>query len=162
MRHRIFSAIIVATLGCASFALADDYRLGPLTVSEPWARASAGKAKAGAAYLSIANDGLEVDRLLKAATPVAKKAAIHTHIMDGGIMKLRPVEALEVNPGEPAVLKPGGLHVMLMGLKAPLKEGETFPLTLTFEKAGTLEVQVNVQKPGAMQPHRRGHKKGAS
>jgi copper(I)-binding protein len=70
---------------------------------------------------------------------------------------MRPVEAVEVTPGESTVLKPGGLHVMLMGLKAPLKKGKIFTLTLTFEKAGSVDVAVEVQGPGTMAP---GHEHG--
>lgn len=135
-------------------AMARDVHLGSLTVSHPWARASAGKAKAGAAYVTITNDGRQVDRLVKVASPIAGKARLHTNMMEGAVMKMRPVEAIEIGPGKPAVLKPGGLHIMLMGLKSPLKEGETFPMTLTFEKAGAVEVRVMVKKVGAMGPGR--------
>ncbi|MFQ5618570.1 MAG: copper chaperone PCu(A)C [Rhodospirillales bacterium] len=131
-------------------AMARDVHLGSLTVSHPWARASAGKAKAGAAYVTITNDGRQVDRLVKVASPIAGKARLHTHMMEGHMMKMRPVEAIGIGPGKPAVLKPGGLHIMLMGLKSPLKQGETFPMTLTFEKAGAVEVRVMVKKVGAM------------
>lgn len=133
-------------------AHAGDYTVGDITASGPWARASAGKAKNGAAYVTqIVNNGNQVDRLVGVSTPAAKKASLHISKMEGGIMKMLPVKAIEVNPGEPAVLKPGGLHVMLMGLKAPLKEGDMFPMTLTFEKAGTVDVKVMVKKAGAME-----------
>ena len=105
--------------------------------------------------MTITNQGTEVDRLLKVASPVAKKAETHTIETEGGVMKMRPVRAIEVSPGEPSVLKPGGLHIMLMGLKAPLKEGQEFPLTLSFEKAGSIEVEVVVQRAGAMAPRPR-------
>ena len=135
-------------------AMAQDVRLGSLTVSHPWARASAGKARAGVAYVTITNDGRQVDRLVEVSSPVAGKARLHINMMEAAIMKMRPVKAIEISPGEPAVLKPGGLHIMLMGLKSPLKEGETFPMTLTFEKAGAIEVRVMVKKVGAMGPGR--------
>ena len=95
-----------------------------------------------------------------AATGAAKKAGLHTHLMKNGVMKMRPVKAIEVAPGEPTVLKPGGLHIMLKGLKAPLAEGANFPLTLTFENAGSIEIQVKVQKQTDMAPH--AHKKTGS
>jgi copper(I)-binding protein len=69
--------------------------------------------------------------------------------MDGDVMRMRQVSAIEVNPGEPTVLRPGGLHIMLIGLKAPMREKERFPLTLTFEKAGKVEVQIAVESAGA-------------
>ena len=153
--------VLIATMAVVFPAIADDTTLGALTIGDTWARASAGPAKAGAAYVTITNGGAEADRLIAAATPVAKKAAVHTQMMQGGIMKMRPVVAVEVNPGEPAVFMPGGLHVMLMGLKAPLVEGDTFPLTLTFEKSGAVEVRVRVLGVGATR-HPMHHKMGGS
>ncbi|MGF1612163.1 MAG: copper chaperone PCu(A)C [Kiloniellales bacterium] len=131
---------------------AHEYKLVELHIDHPLARASIGAAKAGAAYLTITNQGAEADRLVAVATPVARSAELHTHLMDDGVMKMRPVVAIEVAPGEPAVLQPGGLHIMLMGLSAPLQEGQSFPLTLTFEKAGTIEVEVEIEGATEMGP----------
>ena len=161
MKAKNRALFFVVTMGLIFPALADDTTLGALTIGDPWARASAGPAKAGAAYITISNGGAEADRLIAAMTPVAKKAAIHTHMMQGGIMKMRPVKAVEVNPGEPTVFMPGGLHIMLMGLKAPLVEGNTFPLTLTFERSGMVEVQVRVLGVGTKR-HPEHHGKGGS
>ncbi|WP_109116468.1 copper chaperone PCu(A)C [Azospirillum sp. TSO22-1] len=121
-----------------------------IAVSSPWARASAPNAPNGACYLEIVNTGKEPDRVVSASSPVADKAELHTHLMDNGVMKMRPVEAFEVAPGEPQVLRPGGNHIMLMGLKQPLKPGASFPVTLTFAKAGAVTVEVPVQEAGAM------------
>lgn len=151
------AAIALAFLATAAFA--HDYLIGGVAIDHPWARASIGQAKAGAVYMTLANKGAQSDRLIAAATGVAKKAGLHIHLMQNGVMKMRPVKAIEVTPGAPAVLKPGGLHIMLTGLKAPLAEGTRFPLTLTFEKAGSIEIQVKVQKQTDMAPH--GHKKKA-
>ena len=130
---------------------------GSMHIAHPWARATAGVARNGVAYLTIVNRGREADRLVSVTSPVARKAALHNHIVEGDIVKMRPVEAITVHPGTPAVLKPGGLHIMLMGLHAPLMQGQTFVLTLTFEQAGTVDVEVAVEKPGAMAPtHRQG------
>ncbi len=147
-----FLALCALLLGFGAPALAGDYRVGDLRVEQPWARASIGQARTGAAYLTLNNGGEAVDRLLSVATPAAKHAGLHTHLMEAGVMKMRPLEGIEVAPGAPTVLRPGGLHVMLMGLKAPLVEGESFPLTLTFERAGAIEVQVRIQGIGAMEP----------
>jgi len=147
--------VLLALAGPASVvppAAAHEYKLGSLLLDHPWARASIGAAKAGAAYLTITNHGAEADRLVAAATPVARDASLHTHLMEEGVMKMRPVEALEIAPGEPAVLQPGGLHIMLMGLTTPLVEGDSFPLTLTFEKAGSIEVEVKVEGATEMGP----------
>lgn len=153
-------ALCALFFGLAAPALAGDYTLGELRIEQPWARASIGQSKTGAAYLTLNNGGEAIDRLLSVATPAAKHAGLHTHLMDAGVMKMRPVEAIEVAPGAPTVLRPGGLHVMLMGLGAPLTEGASFPLRLTFEKAGTVEVEVRVQGIGAMEP-KMDHKHGS-
>ncbi len=138
----------LAFLLSAGTALAD----GGIAVSEPWARASAPAARNGAAYMVVTNSGAEPDRIVAAQSPVAEKAELHTHLMDGGVMKMRPVDAFEVAPGEPAVLRPGGMHVMLLGLKQPLTQGSRFPVTLTFAKGGTVTVDVAVQSAAAMGP----------
>ena len=117
--------------------------LGGLHVMQPWARASIGAGKTGVVYLSLGNHG-PADRLIAVETPVAGKAALHGHTEQDGVMKMRRVAAVEVPAGGHAELAPGGLHVMLMGLEAPLAEGTRFPLTLVFEKAGRIEVQVPV------------------
>ena len=138
-----------------SAAWANDYRLGDLAIDHPWARA-AGASANGAAYMVISTSGATPDQLIGVSAPIAEKAELHTHIMEGDVMRMRPVKAIEVNVGEPATLKPGGLHVMLIGLKAPLKEGEQFPLTLTFEKAGSVTVEVAVEAAGASGYHDQG------
>lgn len=150
MNYAFPALVLAAALALGTAASAGEHRLGELVISDPWARASAGRAKNGAAYLGIANHGSAADRLLKAASPAAAKASLHTHIMESGIMKMRPVAAIEVVPGKPTVLKPGGLHLMLMGLVAPLREGAAFPLTLTFERAGSVTIEVPVMKAGSM------------
>lgn len=123
----------------------------PIAVEHAWARATSSAAKTGAVYFTVVDSGTEADRLVAAAAPtVAEKAQLHVTIEDHGVMKMRPLAALDVKPGEPAMLAPGAQHLMLIGLKAPLKVGDTFPVTLTFEKAGAIEVTVMVQKAGAM------------
>jgi copper(I)-binding protein len=113
-------------------------------VDHPWARASAGAATTGAAYLTITDHG-QPDRLTGASTPVADTAELHESMSDMGTMKMRPVDGLTLAPGTPVKLAPGGYHVMLTGLKAPLKAGDTFPLTLRFEHAPPLTVTIAVE-----------------
>ena len=145
IRHPFLAgAIALAILVTAIPAFAQN-----LMVSDAWARASPGAVKNGGAFLTIMNHG-EADRLVSASAPVAKVTELHTHINDNGVMRMRQIPAIDVPAGETVTLKPGGLHVMFMGLKAPLKEGESFPLTLTFEKAGTRTMQVKIKKAGAM------------
>ncbi|AWB08345.1 hypothetical protein A6A40_25245 (plasmid) [Azospirillum humicireducens] len=149
MRIPTLAALMMFAAGTA---LAHGYKAGSIEIEHPWARATAPSAQNGAAYLVLNGMGKENDRLLSAATPVAEKAELHTHLMDNGIMKMRPVDAIEVTPGSPTALQPGGLHIMLLGLKQPLVKGKAFPLTLTFEKAGPVTVQVDVQGAGAAAP----------
>jgi copper(I)-binding protein len=158
---RLIAAVLLLTAGIAFPSYAHEYKLGDLRIGHPWARATPGHSPNGAAYLTLSTEGAQADRLTSVATPVAAKAELHTHLMEGNVMKMRPVEAIEVAPGAPIVLQPGGLHVMLIGLKAPLKEGERFPLTLTFERAGTIEVEVVVEKLGAMGPDHTNHQTGS-
>src|SRR5208283_567936 len=135
------------SLALASAALA---QTNQLDVSDAWARASPGKAENGVAYLTIRSP--TPDRLVAASSPVAKKAELHTMEMAGLVMKMRPLAGLDIPAGQPVTLKPGGEHIMLMGLNRPLHEGQSFPLTLTFEKAGARTVTVAVEKPGAAGP----------
>jgi periplasmic copper chaperone A len=136
-----------ASLVVASAAMA---QTSQLEVTNAWARATPGKAENGAAYLTIQSP--TPDRLMSASSPVAKKAELHTMSMEGMVMKMRPLAGLDIPAGQPVTLKPGGEHIMLEGLNAPLRERQSFPLTLTFEKAGTRTVTVAVEKPGAAGP----------
>jgi copper(I)-binding protein len=137
----------VAGLVVASAALA---QTDQLDVTNAWARATPGKAEAGAAYLTIQSP--TADRLVSASSPVAKKAELHAMSMEGMVMKMRPLAGIDIPAGQPVTLKPGGEHIMLEGLNAPLREGQSFPLSLTFEKAGTRTVTVAIEKPGAAGP----------
>jgi copper(I)-binding protein len=119
-----------------------------LEVSNAWARATPAKAENGAAYVTIVSP--TPDRLLSASSPVAKKAELHTMEMAGMVMKMRPIAGLDIPAGQPVALKPGGEHIMLIGLQQPLREGQSFTLTLNFEKAGARTVSVAVEKAGAM------------
>jgi len=146
MRHLVRCALAFAALAFAAAAQAQEYKLGDLLVVHPHARPSAGKT--GAAYFTVESKGA-ADRLVSAASPAADKAELHSMTMEGSIMRMRPVEGIDVPAGGKAVLRSGGLHVMLFGLKAPLKEGDKFPLTLAFAKSGKVEIEVVVEKPGA-------------
>lgn len=112
-------------------------------VEAAWARPTVAGQSAGGGYLKIVG-GAAADRLLSGSAPVAKNVELHTMEMDGSVMRMRPVDAVAVPAGQTVELKPGGLHVMFMGLAQPLKDGSSFPLTLRFEKAGNVTVQVKV------------------
>ena len=113
-------------------------------VESAWARASAGTVRAGAGFLTIRNDGA-ADRLVGASAGVSRKVEIHTHVMDGAVMRMRRVGAVPVAASSTTVLMPGGDHLMFIGLHAPLKEGGRFPVTLIFEKAGAVTVSMEVR-----------------
>ncbi len=124
--------------------------IGDVTVGQPWAGATPGAAKNGAVYTMLMATGEKSDRLVGAASPVAERVQLHTDIIENGIVRMRRGHAIEVEPGSPTVLEPGGLHIMLMGLKQRLVEGDRFPTTLEFERVGSLVVEVVIQGVGSL------------
>ena len=127
-------------------------RLGPLEIDTPWARASIGTARPGAAYVTVRNTGAEPDRLVGIETPVATRPEVHAMDEEGGVMKMRPAGPLEIPPGGDVRLEPGGMHIMLMQLQEPLQEGEHVPITLIFEKAGEITVSAPITSLAARTP----------
>lgn len=125
-------------------------KAGDIQVLQPFARAT--PAKVGGVFLTLKNAGGTADKLLKAASPAAASVELHTHVKDGDAMRMRPVDNIPVPAHGQTALEPGGYHIMLIDLRQPLKEGTQIPLTLTFEKAGTVTLQVPVQKAGAPAP----------
>ena len=121
-----------------------------IVVERPWARATPAGAKTGVVYVTLINNGSAGDSLLNAATPVADQVQFHSATEENGVSRMREVRTVDVTPGAKVTFSPGGLHIMMVGLKQPLKEGKTFPLSLTFEKAGKIEVTVPIEKVGAM------------
>lgn len=148
---------LAAALLAAAPGLAHEYVLGDIRVVKPWSRPLPAVAKNGAAYMTLANEGAAADRLMAVSTPRARMAELHDHTMEGGVMKMRPVDAVALAPGESVTLAPGGLHVMLMGLTEPLVDGGSFPLTLEFERAGTIEVEIRIFEPKAPGGGHTGH-----
>jgi len=141
---------LVAAILFAAPAWADS---NGIKVDRVWARATPGAAKTGAIYLTVTNTGTTPDTLEgTASTPVAEHAGLHEERMADGVMKMRPVKSLTIPPGKSVALEPNAYHFMLTGLKGPLKEGQTVPLTLTFDHAGKQEVSALVAKVGAMHP----------
>lgn len=148
MTVRFASLALGAVLLFAAPVSAETFKSGNIEIKDPWARASAGMAKAGAAYMSVVNHG-GADRIVGAKAAVSEKAELHTHIQEGDVMRMREVPAIEVPMHGQVEMKPGGLHIMFINLAKPLEEGASFPLTLMFEKGGAVEVKVKVAKPGA-------------
>jgi periplasmic copper chaperone A len=119
--------------------------VGSLQIATPWLRATPGAAKVAGGYLSITNKGRESDRLIGAAIPLAQKGDIHEMSMDNGTMRMRALaDGLEIKPGETVELKPGSYHIMFEDLTQPLKQGDVIEGTLTFAKAGTVDVTFKV------------------
>lgn len=123
---------------------ARDYALRDLRIEHPYAIATPPGARTGGAYFTIHNNGAGADRLVHVSSPVAKSAEVHSMTMDGSVMRMRAVPALDIPAGGSVTLRPGGYHVMLMGLAHPLTAGGSVSLTLTFEKAGTIDVVADV------------------
>jgi copper(I)-binding protein len=153
---RALAAVSLLLTSTASFA--HDYKAGPLTIGHPWSRATPAGAKVGGGYLSIENTGTAPDRLVSVSVPFAR-AEIHEMAVANGVMTMRPLDAgVEVPAGGKVEFKPGGYHIMFMDLKQPLKQDERLKGTLTFEKAGPVEVEFKVESIGAKPQESGGHK----
>lgn len=122
-------------------------------VTGAWSRATPGGVRTGVAYMEITSKGSTGDRLVAARSDAAARVELHDHIHEDGVMKMRSVEAIEIPAGSTVKLAPGGLHLMLMELKQPLKAGEELDLTLVFDKAGEVQVTASVEPIGATGPH---------
>lgn len=142
-------AVLLSLLFLSSPALAHEEKSEHLTISHPWSRATASSQKVGAVFMTIATNGDRTDRLIGGESPDAETVQIHGHSMDGDVMRMRPVDGVPIPATGEAVLEPGGFHVMLIGLKAPLFEETVIPLTLIFEKAGKVEIEVVIKEAGA-------------
>ncbi|WP_263146399.1 copper chaperone PCu(A)C [Pseudomonas sp. RIT-PI-AD] len=154
MRKTLLSLATLLSLSAA--VQAHEYQAGALHIDHPWARALPAGVPNGAAYLVVHNNGTQPDRLLGADTARADKVEIHEHRHENGLMKMQRVEGgVEIPAGGQLAVEPGGYHLMLLGLKQPLVAGERFPLTLHFQQAGDLAVDIAVQQdapPAAGKP----------
>jgi len=139
---------LAGSMSCLVLVLAASVASGAaqaqgIQVVDAWSRPTPPGIDVGVAYFTIRNAG-KSDRLLRVSSPVAKRAELHVSSMKGGIMRMEPLSAVVIGSGGSASFEPNGRHVMLVGLKRPLKQGDAFPLFLTFAKAGRVEVQVRV------------------
>ncbi len=142
----------------ATAAVAHGYRVGALSIQHPWSRETAVGQAVGGGFLTIANGGTRNDRLLSGTSPLAAEVQLHAMTMDGGVMRMRQVTGGIAVPAKGSVeLKPGGYHIMFMGLKRQLRQGERFPVTLRFQRAGSVTVQFAVQPVGSTGPMEGGH-----
>jgi copper(I)-binding protein len=150
-KFSVLAASLVSLL--VGIASAKDYKTGALEIDSPWSRAIPRGASVAAGYMTIKNTGTTPDRLVSVSTPVAGKVEIHEMTMDDGVMKMRPVAGgIEIGPGATVELKPSTVHLMIMNVKQPLEKGKPFAASLTFEKAGTVNVEFTVEAIGATSP----------
>ena len=145
IKHALFLGLVLLVPSWLVPVHAHEYKVGELHIGHPYARSTPPGAKAGGAYLSIDNKGKAADKLLRASSPRAGSVELHTMSMEGNIMRMRQVPAIEVAPGTVVKLAPGGLHIMLQDLKQSLSKGDRFPMTLVFERAGEVKVEVVVE-----------------
>jgi hypothetical protein len=149
---RIAGAVLVSYVLVAP-ARAQEVKAGDLVITQGWARATPNGAKIGGGYLTIENKGSTSDRLIGGSADVAGKVEVHEMAMKDGVMTMRPLDkGLTIEPGKTVKLAPGGSHLMLFDLKSPLKQGDTLPITLKFEKAGEAKVSLAVEGIGAQGP----------
>ena len=148
MKVPVLTATLTA-LVIASSALAHDYKLGPLVIDHPWSRATPKGAAVAGGYMKITNTGTTADRLVGGSAEVAKRFELHEMSMEGGVMKMRELSnGLEIPAGASVELKPGSYHVMLQNLARQLTKGERVKASLTFEKAGKVEIEFTVEAVG--------------
>ena len=144
LQNSLAAILLLAAIGCGE---ARDVKLGAIAIGHPYARATVAGQPTGGGYLTLENKGGD-DRLLSATVGVSGAVELHSMSMDGDVMRMRQVDAIALPAGQTVELKPGGLHIMFVGLKAPLKAGDRFPMKLKFEKAGEVTVEVTVLPPG--------------
>jgi copper(I)-binding protein len=142
---------LLLALSIGDKARAQASAVGTIVVEQPWARATPRRATTGVAYMALINNGTAADRLTGATTPVADKVQFHQETEENGVSHMRQVQTVEIKPGAKVIFKPGEMHMMLVGLKQPLIEGQSLSLTLQFEKAGNIEATLPIEKVGAMQ-----------
>ena len=150
---RILALATLSAVVLAAPVRADEVKAGDLVISQAWSRATPSGAKVAGGYLTIENKGTAPDKLLSVSAEIAGKADLHEMTTENGVMKMRPLDkGLVIEPGKTVKFAPGGYHLMLQELKAPLKQGDKVPVTLEFEKAGKVAVSLDVQGVGAQAP----------
>lgn len=155
---RLLTIATLAASALAGIAVAHDYEAGALKIDHPWARPSIGETKNSAAYFKIENTGKTADRLVSAKVDIAERTELHESVEEGGVAKMLPLkDGIPVPAEGEAELKPLGMHVMLMGLKSKLEEGQSFPMTLTFEKQGDVQVEVKIEAGASGHNHSHHH-----
>ena len=157
MRRLLPLAVVALCAVAGAPSHARDYSLRNLRIEHPYARPTPPGARTGGAYLTIRNAGTEADRLLRVSSPAAATVELHSMTMDGNVMRMRAIAALDIPAGATVTLGSSAYHVMLIDLARPLAAGSTVPLTLTFEKSGTLDVVADVEAPAGPGKAAHGH-----
>lgn len=155
MRNRILSLATVLFVALAGgLVQAHEYKVGDIEVLHPWTRATPPNAETAGGYLKLRNDGQVADALIGGHSTIAERVEIHSMTTEDGVMRMRPVgkDGVVVKPGETVALAPGGIHIMFVGLKNPLKAGERVPLTLEFKNGGSLDVELATEELGSRGP----------
>lgn len=146
--RRLLVACAAAALALSAVSVcAHSFKVGAIHIGHPYARATSERQSVGGGFVKLSNHGA-ADKLVSARTAVAQSVQLHTMRMEGDVMRMRQLDAIELPAGQTVELKPGGTHLMLVGLKAPLKAGDSFALILKFEKAGEVSVDVKVEALG--------------
>src|SRR3954462_5552062 len=156
LAHTALFAVLLATP-----VRAEEVKAGDLVITQAWSRATPGGAKLAGGYLSIENRGSAPDRLIGGSADISDKVQLHEMAMNNGVMTMRQLDkGLPIEPGKTVKLAPGGYHLMLLDLKSPLKQVDKVPVTLEFEKAGKVNLSLDVQGVGAQAPAAAGHSSG--
>jgi periplasmic copper chaperone A len=157
MNTKIMMLAVALTVAAGS-ATAQDFKAGPIEIAQPWARATPRGASVAIGYLKVTNTGTAPDRLVGGSSDIADRVEIHEMTMTDGVMRMRPMaNGLEIKPGQSVELKPGSSHIMFMGLRQPLQQGQKIKGKLTFEKAGTVDLEYAVGPIGGGAPSMGGH-----
>ncbi len=141
---KICLAVIAGLFAFQASAMEMEFKAGDVMLKAPWARVTL-PGRPGAAYVHVHNMGKEADKIISASSPNAERVELHTHTMKDGVMKMQQVEFVEVPANAMVDFEPGGLHFMIFGLKEIPKPGDMLPLTITFEKAGSVEIKATVK-----------------
>jgi copper(I)-binding protein len=157
-RLRRFAMSAAILLNMSAVAVAQQFKANSIVIEQPWTRATPAGAKVAGGYMTITNTGSEPDRLIGGVLPQAGRFEIHEMKMDGNVMQMREVQGgLEIKPGQKVELNPSGYHLMLMELREPLKQGDTLKGQLRFEKAGSVDIEYQVEGVGAQGPQHHSH-----
>ncbi|HEX2334349.1 MAG TPA: copper chaperone PCu(A)C [Burkholderiales bacterium] len=146
---KAWAVVFVLVLCHAGSAWPHNHEKGDIQVRHPWSRATPPGAKVAVGYMEIRNTGTQPDRLVAASAPVAQRVEMHVTERDGDVMRMRQVKDFEIPARERVTLRPGGSHLMLVDIAQPLKKGERFTMRLRFERAGEMEIELEVQEQGS-------------